>query len=375
MSGSGEGLFGGCRLAYGSSVITRRLLSLVLGSACLAWSASALADGDPEIGKKLFGERGCVGCHSFDGTARQGPTLQGLVGKTRPVITAEKPREIVADEEYIQRSILEPNHDIVQGFMPGAMPGLAITLDEAEHLTAAIVKLSGSVAQGNKAQGNLGSLIAAALAFVLGHLVMSSIPVRTPFEKRLGANAYQGIYSLLVIAALVWVVLAYRAAPYVELFRAAPWTRWIPNIVMPVAMIFLICSFTTRSPTMAGQEKAIDVEPQGILRITRHPMLWSFALWGLAHMTANGDIASLILFSSMTTLAIVGMNHIDARRRIKLGDAWNSFAEKTSLVPFAKGNIGQALREIGPIRIVVALVVHGLYLHLHKSVIGVSPLP
>ena len=296
----------------------------------------------------------------------------GLVGKTRAVMTAEKPREIVADEEYIRRSILEPNADIVQGYLPGAMPGLPITPDEARHLAAAIVKQSGAVTLGDKARGSFVMLLSATLVFVLGHLVLSSIPVRRP-QKRLGAKAYQGIYSLLVIGALVWMVLAYRAAPYIKLFQAPPWTRWIPVLSMPVALVFFVCSVTTWNPTQVGQEKAIEIEPSGILRITRHPMLWSFMLWGLVHMTANGDIASLTLFVGVAVLAIWGMLHMDSQRKLTLGDAWTPFAKKTSLVPFANGNVSIALRENGPWQILGALVVYGAFLHLHKLVIGVSP--
>lgn len=360
-------------------MIVQRFIAFVSVSLVMAWSASAFAarpvDGDPEIGKKLFFERGCAACHSFDGTAKQGPTLMGLVGKTRPVITAEKPREIVADEEYIRRSILEPNADILQGYVPGAMPGLPIAPDDARHLAAAIVKLSGAPTSEQKPRGSLLALVSATLAFVLGHLVLSSIPVRRPFEKKIGSNAYQGIYSIFAIGTAIWMELAYRAAPYVELFRAPPWTRWVPLLIMPIALLFLICSVTTRNPTMAGLEKFVTAEPRGILRITRHPMLWSFALWGLSHMIANGDIATLVLGGGIATLAILGMIHIDSRRRVTLGEAWAPFAEKTSLVPFAKGNVGHALREIGWLRFVGALVTYGALLHLHKAVIGVSPLP
>lgn len=345
----------------------------------VVWSSSALAarpvDGDPEVGKKLFFERGCAGCHSLDGTPKQGPTLMGLVGKTRAVMTAEKPREIVADEEYIRRSILEPNHDILQGYVPGAMPGLPIAPDDARHLAAAIVTMSGPVKLGDQARGNFLALGMSTLAFVLGHLLLSNIVVRRPFEKRLGAQAYQGIYSLLAIGALIWMVFSYRAAPYIELFRAPPWTRWIPISIMPLALLFFICSVSTKNPTTVGQEKEVAVEPRGILRITRHPMLWSFAMWGFVHMSANGDIASLMLFSGIATLAILGMIHIDSRRRVTLGDAWAPFAEKTSLIPFAKGNVGKAIAEIGPARIIVTLVLFGGLLHLHKVVIGVSALP
>lgn len=357
----------------------RRSISLFVVSLGLMYASNAWAarpvDGNPEVGQKLFFERGCTSCHSLDGTPKQGPTLAGLVGKTRPVITAEKPREIVADEVYIRRSILEPNHDIVQGYVPGAMPGLPVTQDEAQHLAAAIVKLSGPVTLGDKARGDITSMLASTLLFVFGHLFLSTIRVRTPFEKRLGANAYQGLYALFAIAVMGWMTSAYRAAPYIELFRAPPWTRYIPLAIMPIALLFFLCSVSTRNPTTAGQEKFVDQEPHGILRITRHPMLWSFAMWALAHITANGDIASLTLFVGISSLAILGMLHIDSRRQVKLGDAWKAFADKTPLVPFSKGNVGKALREIGPSRIVVSLVLYGAILHFHKTLIGVSPLP
>ncbi|MBK9260118.1 MAG: c-type cytochrome [Polyangiaceae bacterium] len=356
-------------------MVAQRLLSFATFSVVLAASSSALADGDPEVGKKLFFERGCAVCHSFDGTAKQGPTLIGIVGKKRQVITSEKPREIIADEEYIRRSVLQPNHDIVQGYVPGAMPGLPITPDEARHLASAIVKLSGSATPEEKPRGSIGALVASTLLFVLGHLVLSSIPVRGIFERRIGVKWFQTIYSILAIASAIWMEMSYRAAPYVELFRAPPWTRWIPLAVMPIALLFFVCSVSTKSPTMAGMEKTVAFEPRGILRITRHPMLWSFALWGFAHIAANGDIASLILFAGITMLAILGMMHIDSRRRVTLGDAWTPFVEKTSLVPFARGNVGKAFAEIGAIRILVSLVVFGAFLHFHKAVIGVSPLP
>lgn len=299
----------------------------------------------------------------------------GLVGKTRPVITAEMPREIVADEVYIRRSILEPNHDILQGYVPGAMPGLPISEDEARHLAAGIVQLSGPAKLGDQARGNFLGLIAAALVFVFGHLGLSSLAVRRPIEKKVGAKAYQAIYSLYALGAFVWMVFAYRAAPYIELFRAPPWTRWIPLVTMPIALFFFLCSVSTRNPTGVGQEKFVEAEPRGILRITRHPMLWSFIFWGLAHMAANGDIASLVLFAAITLLAFLGMLHIDSRRRVTLGDAWIPFAEKTPLVPFSKGNIGKAFREIGPTRVAVSFVLFGAFLHFHKVIIGVSPLP
>jgi cytochrome c oxidase subunit 2 len=69
-------------------------------------------------GSRLLQEKGCLVCHSLDGTPRIGPTLKGLFGKTVPVITGDRERNVLADEAYLKRSLLEPNTDIVKDFPP-----------------------------------------------------------------------------------------------------------------------------------------------------------------------------------------------------------------------------------------------------------------
>lgn len=73
-------------------------------------------------GAQLLQEKGCMACHSIDGTPRVGPTLQGLLGKTVTVLTEGKERKLLADETYLKRSILEPNADVVKGFPPIMSP-------------------------------------------------------------------------------------------------------------------------------------------------------------------------------------------------------------------------------------------------------------
>ena len=70
------------------------------------------------VGAKLVREKGCVACHSLDGTAKVGPTLQGIYSRKETVVTAGKEHEIVVNEDYIKRSLLEPQADIVKGFPP-----------------------------------------------------------------------------------------------------------------------------------------------------------------------------------------------------------------------------------------------------------------
>ncbi len=91
-------------------------------------------------GTQLYQEKGCMACHSIDGTPRVGPTLKGLFGKTITVMTDGKERNITADEAYLRKSILEPNADVVKGFPP-IMPPEKMTKDEIDELIHYIKEL------------------------------------------------------------------------------------------------------------------------------------------------------------------------------------------------------------------------------------------
>ena len=69
-------------------------------------------------GAKLVQEKGCVACHSLDGTAKAGPTLRGVHGRKEIVVTMGKEHEIVVNQDYLKRSLLEPQADIVKGYPP-----------------------------------------------------------------------------------------------------------------------------------------------------------------------------------------------------------------------------------------------------------------
>lgn len=73
------------------------------------------------LGRQLVESKGCVACHSLDGSSLVGPTFAGRYGETITVITGGQEREIVYDEEYIKRSIYDPDYDITKGFRPGQM--------------------------------------------------------------------------------------------------------------------------------------------------------------------------------------------------------------------------------------------------------------
>ena len=90
------------------------------------------AKGKPR-GDRLFQEKGCMACHSIDGTPRVGPTLKGLFGKVVTVLTDGKERNILSDESYLRKSLSEPNADAVKGYPP-IMPLQKMSEDEINEL-------------------------------------------------------------------------------------------------------------------------------------------------------------------------------------------------------------------------------------------------
>src|SRR3989475_896104 len=80
-----------------------------------AWLSGGLASGSlASNGQNIFQQLGCVTCHRSD-TQGRGPNLVGLFGKRVPL---EDGRTVIADENYVRESILNPSAKIVSGFKP-----------------------------------------------------------------------------------------------------------------------------------------------------------------------------------------------------------------------------------------------------------------
>ena len=229
----------------------------------------------------------------------------------------------------------------------------------------------------------LNMLFLATLAFVGGHFLLSSTPVRRRLVRMLGQNGFLPAYSIAITAALIWMISAYRAAPMVPVWEPSTVMAWVPLLVMPVALFLAVAGLSTRSPTQVGAERTLSAGlPQnpapGIISITRHPFLWGTALWAAAHLSVNGDLANITLMGGILILSVGGMMHIDRRREETLGAAWGPVKLTTSLVPFVAIVTGRThldWRGIGWWRPLAAIVIYMALLHLHALVLGVSPLP
>lgn len=219
-------------------------------------------------------------------------------------------------------------------------------------------------------------LALATAAFLATHYV-SSTPLRKALVSVLGERSYLGAYVAVSFVMLGWMIWAYLRAPSLPLWQVEGFKLW-PLLVMPVSLVLLACGLLSRNPSAVRQERALESEEavRGVLRITRHPVMWAIGLWALVHLLARGDAASLIFFGGFALLALSGTVLIDARKADMLGEGWKRFAAATSNVPFraiVEGRNRLRLAEIGWWRILAGLLLYAVLLALHPWLFGVKP--
>jgi uncharacterized membrane protein len=180
------------------------------------------------------------------------------------------------------------------------------------------------------------SLALATFAFVGTHLALSH-PLRAPLVARLGDTGFMGLYSVVALATLGWMILAYRAVtPTVPLWAAPAWGPWASSGVMLVALILLAGSLIRNPALPHPGAQARDIPPpRGVFAITRHPMNWSFILWALTHIALIGSPRNLIVAQGILLLALVGSLGQDAKKARLVGQSWRDWQARTSFVPFA----------------------------------------
>jgi uncharacterized membrane protein/mono/diheme cytochrome c family protein len=366
-------------------------IALLLAAAPLTVAAPPPAtSGDPQRGGKLLAKKGCIACHSTDGTARSGPTFRGLYASSRTVTTGAATRTVIADDAYIARALRDPDADVLLGFPRGVMPKFELDDEDVASIARAVEALAVSESANPFApssqpvpqpSANAMPLLAVYGTWFVGlHLLLSSVNVRKKLVTKLGAGKFSALYSVCAAIGLIGMIVAYRGAPYVEMWLPPRAFRWAPVLVMPVSVLLLIAGFSTKSATTVGTaDVAGDPDAaRGIFTITRHPALWGFALWAGAHLLANGELRAILVFVAILVLAVAGMVHIDRRRAAALGATWEAYRAKTSLVPFGaiiRRRNQLDLKGIGIVRVLAAAFVYVAILHMHALVIGASPMP
>ena len=185
------------------------------------------------------------------------------------------------------------------------------------------------------------SLIAASTAFVGLHFAMSH-PLRAGMVKVMGQQVFEAVYSVIVLATLVWMYFAFKAveAPGIPFWPGFDDISWaIGSALTLIGTVLFVGSLTPKNAAMAvpGAEKHAAAAPTGMMRVTRHPMMWGFALWALAHLIAAPTDRTLVVMGAVLILALVGANFMDAKKRVTMGEAWETYLSQTRFVPSIPG--------------------------------------
>lgn len=182
----------------------------------------------------------------------------------------------------------------------------------------------------------LTQLIVASASFVGTHFAMSH-PLRRPVVGLIGEGGFRGLYSLVALGTFAWTIWAYLAMPAQMPAYVPGNAAWIlASIVMWIASVMLAGSFFG-NPALPVPG-AVDVarrNPLGVFAITRHPMMWSFALWALIHMLIWPTPENHVLATAILILALGGAAAQDGKKALLMGDAWRGWCRRTSFFPFA----------------------------------------
>lgn len=213
----------------------------------------------------------------------------------------------------------------------------------------------------------LTNLVAASVAFVGTHFALSH-PLRMPLVARIGENGFRGLYSLVALATFLWAVMAFRAVGPGEqsLWDGSGEAIWIvATLVMFLASVLLAGSFIGNPAMPAPGAAALAARgPHGVFHVTRHPMMWSFALWAATHILLSPTPRQLVLAGSLGFLALAGAHMQDRKKEVLMGEAWAEWEAKTSYWP-RFGQLGKAgaVAWIGGVIIWLAAT----YGHIHAN--------
>lgn len=217
-------------------------------------------------------------------------------------------------------------------------------------------------------------LFLAAAVFLATHFV-SSTPLRPALVKAIGEKAYLGAYILVSFATIGWMAWAYGKAPAEPLW---PGLRLLPALLMPLSFVLIACGVLSKNPTAVGAAGLLkSAEPaRGIIRITRHPVMWGLMLWSGAHLLARGEFHATVFFGTFLVLAALGALLIDARKRKTLGEDWRRFERSTSYFPFLaivqdRNRLDAA--EIGWRNPLVGLALYAVAFLAHAWLFGARP--
>jgi len=186
------------------------------------------------------------------------------------------------------------------------------------------------------------TVLAAAGTFVGSHFILSH-PLRRPLVGAIGEKGFLALYSLVAFITLGATAWAYRQAPVTRMLWEVGEGLWgFVTVAMLVAAILLLGSLI-RNPALPGAAaSAATAEARGVYAITRHPMMWAFAIWGVCHILVYPVEKNIIVAVAIIVLALVGAALQDRKKATQDPQGWPAWQARTSYLPFAAIAAGRA---------------------------------
>jgi uncharacterized membrane protein len=191
-------------------------------------------------------------------------------------------------------------------------------------------------------------LILGLIVFLGTHAFSMARGPRAALVAKLGEGPYRGLYSLISLAGIVLIAIGYgryRADGYIPVWDPPVWTRHLALLLVWAAFVCFAAAYL----------------PGRIKRRLKHPMLAGVKIWALAHLIANGDLGSILLFGSFLAWAVAA--RISVKRRDEAVDHGAPTGRASNL-----RNDALAV-AVGTVAYLVFLV------WLHPALIGVPVLP
>lgn len=136
--------------------------------------------------------------------------------------------------------------------------------------------------------------------FIGAHAFTMARGPRAALVGRLGEGRYKGLYSLVSFAGILLIAYGfglYRREGWIELWSPPVWTRHLALVLVWAAFVCLAAAYL----------------PGRIKQALKHPMIAGVKIWALAHLLANGDLGSLLLFGSFLLWGVLA--RISMKRR------------------------------------------------------------
>ena len=149
-------------------------------------------------------------------------------------------------------------------------------------------------------------LVLGLVLFIGTHSFTMARGPRAALIARLGERPYKGLYSLLALAGIVLIAIGfgqYRQGGAVPLWKPPVWTRHLALVLVWIAFVLFYSAYV----------------PGRIKHLAKgHPMLLGIKIWAAAHLIANGDLGSILLFGAFLAWGVAARISVKRRDEVRV---------------------------------------------------------